>query len=59
MRDIEWLVQKINTERENLRQRFESGKETADESAFNDGRDSAFVAVLRLINHLDETEVAE
>ena len=54
---IEWLVQTINTERKSLRQRFESGKETADESAFNDGKDNALTFVLRLIEHLDEPEV--
>lgn len=52
--DIEWLVQTISTERDNLRQRFESGKETADESAFNDGRDWALLFVLRLIEHMGE-----
>lgn len=57
LKDIGWLVQTINTERENLRQRFESGKETADENTFNDGRDWALVFVLRLIDNLDELEV--
>lgn len=50
---IEWLVKTINTERASLRQRFESGKETADESAFNDGRDWALLLVLKLIERLD------
>ena len=54
---IEWLVRTINLERESLRQRFESGKETVDESAFNDGKDNALTFVLRLIEHLDEPEV--
>ena len=50
--DIEWLVQTISTERDSLRQRLESGKETADESAFNDGRDWALLSVLRLIEYM-------
>ena len=53
-KDIEWLVQTINTERESLRQRFESGKETVDEAAFNDGRDWALEFVLRLIDNLEQ-----
>ena len=52
-KDIDWLVETINTERASLRQRFESGKETADESAFNDGRDWALLLVLKLIERLD------
>ena len=57
--DTEWLVQTISTERDNLRQRFESGKETADESAFNDGRDWALLFVLRLIEHMGEQKRVE
>ena len=53
-KDIELLVQTINTERESLRQRFESGKETVDEAAFNDGRDWALKFVLRLIDNLEQ-----
>lgn len=56
-KDIKWLVQSVNTERESLRQRFESREETPDENAFNDGRDWALLLVLRLIDHLDEPEV--
>lgn len=51
-KDNEWLAQTINTERDNLRQRFESGKESADESAFNDGKDRALAFVLRLIEYM-------
>ena len=56
-KDIEWLVHTINAERNSLRQRFESGKETADESAFNNGREQALMFVSRLLEHLDEPEV--
>ena len=56
-KDIEWLAQTINTERESLRERFESGRETTDERAFNDGKDRALAFVLRLIRQLDKPEV--
>ena len=56
-KDIEWLVQMINSERETLRQRFESGKGTPNETIFNEGRDWALLHVLRMIYNLDEAEV--
>ena len=52
----EWLLQKIHDERVQLAQSFTEGKETDDESAFNDGRDRALSSVLRLIEQLDEPE---
>lgn len=56
-KDIEWLVKMINEEREILRQRFESGKGTPNETTFNEGRDWALAHVLRMINQLDKPEV--
>ena len=55
-KDLDWLVQRVHTEREQLAQSFSEGKETDDESAFNDGKDEALSSVLRLINQLDEPE---
>lgn len=56
-KDIEWLVQMINAERETLRQRIETGRGTPNENTFNEGRDRAFAYVLRMIQHLDKPEV--
>lgn len=55
-KDIEWLVQMIIDEREILRQSFESGKGTFNESAFNKGRDWALAHVLRMMYYPDKLE---
>ena len=55
-KDIEWLVQTINAERETLRQRIETGRGTPNENTFNEGRDRALAYVLRMIQHLDKPE---
>lgn len=56
-KDIEWLVQTINTKRDSIRQRFESGKGTDNETTFNEGMEWAFRHVLKMIHHLDKPEV--
>ena len=55
-KDLEWLVQRIHSEQEYLAQSFAEGKETDEESSFNDGKDKALSGVMRLINELDEPE---
>ena len=57
-KDIEWLVQMINAERETLRQRIETGRGTPNENTFNEGRDRALTYVLRMIQHLDKPAVS-
>lgn len=55
-KDIEWLVQTTNTERDSLRQRLESGRGTDNETTFNEGMDWALKHVLKMIGHLDKHE---
>ena len=55
-KDIEWLVQMINDEREILRQRFESGKGTPNQIAFDEGRDWTLAHVLRMMYYPDKLE---
>ena len=55
-KDIEWLVQMIDSERESLRKRFESGKGTHNETAFNEGMGWALSKVLKMIYQLDKPE---
>ena len=56
-KDLDWLVQRIHSEREQLSQSWLESKETDVDSVFNDGRDDALSNVLRLIDQLDEPEV--
>ena len=55
--DINWLVQVIKDERETLRQRFESGKGTPNETTFNEGRDWALRHVQGMIHNTDNLEL--
>ena len=55
-KDIEWLVQMINEEREILRQRFESGKGTPNQITFDEGRDWTLAHVLRMMYYPDKLE---
>ena len=55
-KDIEWLVQMIDSERESLRKRFESGKGTHNETTFNEGMGWALSKVLKMIYQLDKPE---
>ena len=55
-KDIKWLVQMINDEREILRQRFESGKGTPNQIAFDEGRDWTLAHVLRMMYYPNKLE---
>ena len=55
-KDIDWLVQMIKEEREILRQRFESGKGTPNQIAFDEGRGWTLAHVLRMMYYPDKLE---
>ena len=55
-KDIKWLVQMIKDEREILRKRFESGKGTPNQIAFDEGRDWTLAHVLRMMYYPNKLE---
>lgn len=56
-KDVEWLKNKIRSERECLALSLSKGQETMREYNFNNGKHGALVDVLTLIDQLDEPEV--